>query len=285
MASKDSSTHRTVALGKAGRRVDRSNSPQTHRYLTRSKGTLQEIDAIEKALALFTFELPDPNEELSAQQCFVPKLTLFPKLPLELRLMVWKLALPRGRLIALRDELYKLFAGNNEGRPPLPISLHVNQESRRETLTYYELFHREEFLSTLVKGSGDRRRPQIRPVCFSPTRDYFHMWQTDDRWGMREFLRVRPDAINRISRLLVKLTSASNSSRLVEQVHETINKFEGLQVILLLQPENSKIKISAKGWEKTKVAFLKNVKEGRPVSDTIKLLPYQRLCKEIWSEN
>jgi hypothetical protein len=39
-----------------------------------------------------------------------PKFTLFPKVPVELRRMIWKLAVPKGRLILVR-------AGKEKRRP------------------------------------------------------------------------------------------------------------------------------------------------------------------------
>ncbi|PVH75725.1 hypothetical protein DL98DRAFT_643573 [Cadophora sp. DSE1049] len=49
-----------------------------HRYLTRSRGSIDEIN---EALRLFTFELPDPNEDLSVQGYTLQEFTLFSKLP------------------------------------------------------------------------------------------------------------------------------------------------------------------------------------------------------------
>ena len=66
---------------------------------------------------------------------------LFPKLPLELRLMVWKLSLPEGRVIKF-STIRALSANKHlivDQKLPTPL-LHVNQESRLEALQAYELF-------------------------------------------------------------------------------------------------------------------------------------------------
>jgi hypothetical protein len=61
------------------------------------------------------------------------KFTLFPKLPLELRDTIWKLALPRPQTVEIheyRDRPFKL---------PVPVVLHVDQEARRLAKRHYTL--------------------------------------------------------------------------------------------------------------------------------------------------
>jgi len=66
---------------------------------------------------------------------------LFPKLPLELRLMTWKLSLPDGRVI--KFSTITTPPGNKhlivDQRLPIPLP-HANQESRSEALQAYKMF-------------------------------------------------------------------------------------------------------------------------------------------------
>ncbi|KAF4636590.1 hypothetical protein G7Y89_g1483 [Cudoniella acicularis] len=57
-------------------------------------------------LSLFLHALPDPDEELSVQTHFsLSEFTLFAKLPLEVRLMIWRATFPKGRIIILNRRL------------------------------------------------------------------------------------------------------------------------------------------------------------------------------------
>ncbi|KAH6720208.1 hypothetical protein BKA61DRAFT_569890 [Leptodontidium sp. MPI-SDFR-AT-0119] len=74
--------------------------------------------------------------------------TLFPKFPLELRLMVWKEALPGPRMIGFlakgSDESSATITGKTFQRPAPsdPVILFVNHESRSVSLSTYQLaFH------------------------------------------------------------------------------------------------------------------------------------------------
>jgi hypothetical protein len=83
-----------------------------------------------------TASLP-PNEEV------LDSFALFPKLPIELRLKVWRNTFPRGRYVDLDDyhgfPIYSSIKTNGPfGKEPCPpIALSVNKESRRETLRHY----------------------------------------------------------------------------------------------------------------------------------------------------
>jgi hypothetical protein len=59
---------------------------------------------------------------------------LFPKLPTELRLIIWSLALPKGRVVSIKDTASSLVATYD------PVTLlHVNQEARELALKSYHL--------------------------------------------------------------------------------------------------------------------------------------------------
>lgn len=100
------------------------------------------------------------------------KFTLFPKLPLELRLKVWRESFPAGRHVSL---------ATNSGPPPrLPTSLRVNRESRAETLRFYVVL----FRSDLRKDKKMTQKNEI-PFCFNPARD--------SMWLSITLLPVRPN--------------------------------------------------------------------------------------------
>jgi 2EXR family len=62
--------------------------------------------------------------------------TLFPKLPLEMRLMIWKHSLPGPRLM---EVFYEDTTGVCKSTCSLPIPLHANREARDVALESYEL--------------------------------------------------------------------------------------------------------------------------------------------------
>jgi hypothetical protein len=93
------------------------------------------------------FELPDFELELVAQNS--DTFTCSPKLPPELRRMIWRASLPGNWTLGLHSLLYSVntngataWCYSKEPRnrdPKLPIALHVNQESCRGTLDRYTI--------------------------------------------------------------------------------------------------------------------------------------------------
>jgi hypothetical protein len=101
----------------------------------------------------------------------------FPKLPPELRRQIWRHAFPDPREVNLNPPLGICTKENhgdrvfrcsciNEGCFPLPVTLHVNQESRQETLAHYRLITME-----------DEEVGESKLICFDPARDapYFYL--------------------------------------------------------------------------------------------------------------
>jgi hypothetical protein len=103
--------------------------------------------------------------------------TLFPKLPIELRLKIWRCSFPRGRSISPDSYLtYGDYGPPNfyatavkiktveswRDVPPteFPVALWVNKESRQETSRHYIII--------LPKGQPNFR---LRAVCYSPSLD------------------------------------------------------------------------------------------------------------------
>lgn len=64
--------------------------------------------------------------------------TLFPKLSVEIRLKIWRLSFPNCRKVELRWVVINPFDMLLAAVATNPITLYVNQESREETLRFYE---------------------------------------------------------------------------------------------------------------------------------------------------
>ena len=95
--------------------------PRLKLIFKNSKATIQEIQG-------FKITIAQP-----AERSFI----LFPKLPLELRLMIFRLLFPPAtklRLMLTERSPVGYFCF-----PNAPLTLDINQESRRETLKYYQI--------------------------------------------------------------------------------------------------------------------------------------------------
>jgi hypothetical protein len=97
--------------------------------------------------------------------------TFFPKLSIDVRLMIWQCSFPRGREVNFGNEfMFKTkwtavmsCVFQFEEPSPLPIALRVNRESRYETLKYYTILFRGD--SQTVAG---QIKPVERPFCYNP---------------------------------------------------------------------------------------------------------------------
>ncbi|KAK0101130.1 hypothetical protein ONS95_012889 [Cadophora gregata] len=275
------STRSIVAPTKKGGMLCSGRSTATHKYPTRSKGTFQYITDISDRLAKFTLELPDPNEQLIVQQWSSNKFSFFSKLPLELRIMIWKASLPRGRLVNLNNEMTQLFCTSHKRGAcgtPFPVSLHVNQESRRETLRCYQIFRLEDFPFDIETHFWCRRRP----ICFSPSRDYF--WFREAALGstLKKFIKRYPVTIRAIKTLVVELGTRDS----MLSYHEAVAKFQGLQKLLILQPSDPHSEVWVENWKTLTEELLPVMQSaGFSVPETLKLLPHQSICRNIWWDN
>lgn len=70
----------------------------------------------------------------------------FPKLPVELRMSIWQLALPKTRVLTIKRKQYTRVSGSGSAKlngfaapAQVPTILHVNREARSEALRYYQL--------------------------------------------------------------------------------------------------------------------------------------------------
>jgi hypothetical protein len=109
---------------------------------------------------------PGSSTTLPSNEEVLGSFAFFPKLPIELRLKIWRYTFPRGRYVDLDDydgfPIYSSIQTNGqlEKEPWLPITLSVNKESRQETLTHY--------IIVFLRGiSPDQRMP----LCYNPSLD------------------------------------------------------------------------------------------------------------------
>ena len=136
--------------------------------------------------ALFANEMPDSDQELFSPG--VKDLNIFhffPKLPIEVRLAIWRLCFPAPRKVNLRPTKSSFGKRDPEclngliyGRwtscrsisqhMQLPVTLYVDKESRSETLRKYRILFRE---SPYCPCSP--RAPQ--PIIFNPNRDLLYI--------------------------------------------------------------------------------------------------------------
>lgn len=125
----------------------------------------------------FTHDLPDPHEELFYQP--LSSFTLFPKLPPEIRSMIWQATFPRN----------KHFWWFHPGKPEQalakiqpPISSRINCESRKETLQHYQVLRRRNFQGRPSKWYPfvffNKDRDVIRSASIVLCQDIvFQFWQ------------------------------------------------------------------------------------------------------------
>lgn len=82
-------------------------------------------------------ELPDVDMDLFVQDLCPKTFTIFPKLPLELRHMVWRASFPASRRIKVRMD-YKHHQKYWWYSHLTPVTFHVNKESRAESRCSHE---------------------------------------------------------------------------------------------------------------------------------------------------
>jgi hypothetical protein len=124
---------------------------------------------LETALVLLRIELADPDGELYPQviNSLNPEsFEFFQKLPLELRVYIWRLTFPGRRTVSFDQEClghnYPAFLKESSQQDPLPVTLYVNQEIRYETLRQYRV---------ILRGSVFGYTPKEKPICFNPATD------------------------------------------------------------------------------------------------------------------
>jgi hypothetical protein len=142
---------------------------------------IDEVSMDDKTVAMFKLlafeELPDSDGELSMQNLVPPRtqFTFFNKLPIEMRIRIWRLCFPRPRLINLQPRFHFYSAVPNkhniaavvmkEKNVPQPVTLQINKESRNETLKFYSTIYMD-------SSHGDAVR---QAICASTSRDRIYV--------------------------------------------------------------------------------------------------------------
>jgi hypothetical protein len=134
-------------------------------------------------LGLLSLELPDPEQHLYSQGD-PPAFACFPKLPIELRLIIWRFIFPTPRKVNIslgqvgepnvyccRDRRSKKMRSHTN--QPLPMGLFICRESRKETLKCYCVYLPREIIYSAPYKSDDS---PFKPICFSPTRDELFLY-------------------------------------------------------------------------------------------------------------
>lgn len=124
--------------------------------MTRSRKAAD--DQIQAALYAFTIELPDPNQDLFFQS--PSTFPLFPEFPLEIRRLIWKETFPQTRHSWCCDIGASCISHLRDIAPP--VSAHINQESRIETLQHYSMLLPNATVRVMLRsGTLVRMRKQL----------------------------------------------------------------------------------------------------------------------------
>lgn len=99
------------------------------------------ITAIQETSPFFQDDKPPPEAKSSRQ------FSIFPNLPLEIRLKIWRITFPPPRYYILSVHCYptaeisrNLSKLSSYEKQSVPVSLSINRESRAETLKHYSVF-------------------------------------------------------------------------------------------------------------------------------------------------
>ncbi|KAL2067708.1 hypothetical protein VTL71DRAFT_15804 [Oculimacula yallundae] len=274
------------------------SAPAKQRYLTRSQGTMKDMEDMVAALEMFTLELADPDEELAVQDRPLANFPLFKKLPLELRLMIWRATFPAGRLLSLNSKAFSLLQRPTPGGGfCLPISLHVNRESRQETKIHYRIIFPSEVQELHPSAPFDSRAPVFlrQTLCFSATRDFMYHNEASFYWAslLEDYF---PDIWDKVEHLVVRLDYLDD----LEDFALEFYPYRGLQKLTLIEAKGWTEILASPGddiggWsdekreaaEYTKSVLLERFEEWdqhefKRRVPSIKNIRYQAMSKDIW---
>ncbi|KAH7378066.1 hypothetical protein BKA64DRAFT_648786 [Cadophora sp. MPI-SDFR-AT-0126] len=294
------SKHADTKRGKRGGTMVKGNSTE-HRYWTRSKGSVKDVEEITEALELFICELVDPHEELYLQERKLKEMAGFSKLPLELRLMIWKATFPPGRLLPINLETFFLILRppDNYG-PPLPIALHINKESRLEAKKHYYILLPDEVPEMDLGFTPKNRLPpsQRKPLCIDVARDFVYQQEGNWSWAVDLFDLI-PGVWDKLEYLVVRLVGFED----LTETEEGLACYPGLKQLTLVQPQIPSYYVPSlhlaqeeqrwlygnwpKDAEESKAKLL-SLMEKRAMSNParsvprVTMLPYQQMAKSIW---
>ena len=138
--------------------------------------------------------------------------TLFPKLPIEVRLKIWRLAFPTNRKLELHFVIINQFDILLAAVSSNPVTLYVNQESREETLRFYEeAFH----------GIGDGTiylNPDSDTVLFTSAPK--KIWNKKKKLTVPKYGYLYRDTLDRVQRLEIDNPSHMEGGLLLKGIRE-----------------------------------------------------------------
>jgi len=138
--------------------------------------------------------------------------TLFPKLPIEVRLKIWRLAFPTNRKLELHFVTINQFDILLAAVSSNPVTLYVNQESREETLRFYEeAFH----------GNGDGTiylNPDSDTVLFTSAPK--KIWNKKKKLTVPKYGYLYRDTLDRVERLEIDNPSHMEGGLLLKGIRE-----------------------------------------------------------------
>lgn len=104
--------------------------------------------------------------------------------------MVWRFAFPPSRRIDLSNvKRAKTGSEVKLGVLPLPITLCVNSESRKETFKHYCLIFRQDFLPQALMKKKIAQYKEL-PLCFDPAKDFlYYPIESASRGFQRKWLK------------------------------------------------------------------------------------------------
>lgn len=144
-----------------------------------------------ETLNLLANMLPDPDGELFPRIEKLDSFTPFPRLPIEVRTIIWKLCVPRGRTVQIEVNKSGSFKGSHA---PAPAVLQICQESRYECLKMF---------SVLIENK------KRQPIYFQPNIDtIFLHGKPNDAYDFLEWHHVSSeknfDDCKAIKKILLK---------------------------------------------------------------------------------
>jgi hypothetical protein len=138
--------------------------------MTTSKSPTAEAANVKSDLIPSEDLPPEPKAEQQEDNSSTTQATGFRKIPIEIRLQIYRLLFPGSRQVCLDSDLPWTFnyesAVHAKNRLPLPLSLYINHESRAETLRYYSVIFKQDFAAF-----ANFEPFAERPLLFDPTID------------------------------------------------------------------------------------------------------------------
>ncbi|PVH75731.1 hypothetical protein DL98DRAFT_592868 [Cadophora sp. DSE1049] len=222
-------------------------------------------DAIGAIAALFLSDLPDSRQELSIQ--LNSHFPAFSRLPLELRLIVWRLALPKGKPLYLMNK-------TKTKRPRSqrhPIGSRVNQESRKETLQHYVILYQR-------KKKPHRPTTLIPMYFFDPKVDTLHLdlysvlCIRESVYWLKNLFDASAVGLTTVKSIEIPVSPWSGGRDGVIKPRDmeigaiqTLQHFCGLEQIILRCPNGIIIPRHEEGWGTGKWADLRDLIRSRAV--------------------